>query len=109
MGGHAALFEQQLCNQESRHPQVGNGWHAPKNLDAWHIAQNGKRMPPVWKGGSRIPLVDLLVCASVCVVCAILHRSLAADEEAVLVFVLLVLLLFLLLLFVLIVRRHGSQ
>lgn len=44
-----------------------------------------------------------------CVVWAMLHRSLAANKEALLVFVLLALLLSSRLLFVLIVRRRGSQ
>lgn len=39
--GNAAPFEQQLYSQQSGHPPVGIGWHAPKNLDAWHIAQSG--------------------------------------------------------------------
>lgn len=60
------MFEQQLYSQQSRHPQVGNGWHAPKNLDAWLCARYGKRIPPCSvRGGDRMPLVDLLVCASV--------------------------------------------
>lgn len=106
--GHAAPFEQQLYNQQSGHLQVGNGWHTPKNLDAWHCAWYGKRMLPFLqgaRGGCRVPLVDLLVC----VVWATLHRFLAANKEALLVFVLMALLLFFLLLFMLIACRCGSQ
>lgn len=57
------------------------------------------------EGGCRVPLVDLLVC----VVWATLHRFLAANKEALLVFVLMALLLFFLLLFMLIACRCGSQ
>lgn len=54
-----------------------------------------------------IPLVDLLVCASVCCVSSVTQFSLPANKEASLVFVLLVLLLALLCMSI--VRRCGSQ
>lgn len=62
-------------------------------------------MLPVLVGG--IPLVDLLVCASVCCVSNVMQFSLTANKEALLVFVLLV--VSLALLCTLIVRLCGSQ
>lgn len=104
--GSAAPFEQQLFSQQSRHPQVGNWWHSPKNLDAWHGARHGKQMPPTLPlcRGNWMPLVDLLVCASVCCVNNVAQVFHWYQREALLVIVLLMLLFLML-----IVRRRRSQ
>lgn len=94
--GHAAPFELQLHSQQSGHPQVGNGWLAPEKLDAWLNAWYG---PPFHRalilgrrgaGGIRMPLVALLIWASVCCVWAEVAQisHCCQHKEATLVWVL---------------------